>query len=78
MSKLSIPQKCVDLYKVIPLHCRSESAAIPSPHHLSWLALNAYKELFTKENVSKQIMPTAHTPLLFILRLTSMIINNAH
>lgn len=31
---------------------RSESAAIPSPHHLSWLAFNTYKELFSNEKVN--------------------------
>ena len=30
---------------------RSESRAIPSPHHLSWLALDTYKALFRNEEV---------------------------
>ena len=30
---------------------RSESHAVPSPHHLSWLALDAYKALFRNEEV---------------------------
>ena len=30
---------------------RSESRAIPSPHHLSWLALDTYKALFHNEEV---------------------------
>ena len=38
---------------VICLHTctRSESHAIPSPHHLSWLALDTYKALFRNEEV---------------------------
>ncbi len=37
----------------VVLSFRSESPAIPSPHHLSWLALDTYKTFFPEETVSR-------------------------
>ena len=44
-------------------HTRSESHAIPSPHHLSWLALDTYKALFHNEEV--RYIPVAFFPVLY-------------
>ena len=44
---------------------RSESHAVPSPHHLSWLALDAYKALFRNEEV--RYILVAVFPVLFSL-----------
>ena len=33
--------------------CRSESAAVPSPHHLAWLTIETYKTLFPDDKVQQ-------------------------
>ena len=37
------------------LQRRRESAAIPSPVHLSWLALQAYNDFFPDDAVSEEV-----------------------
>lgn len=50
------PNLCVTVHVYACLVvCRSESAAVPSPHHLSWLSLETYKTLFPDDKVYHQI-----------------------
>ncbi len=62
---------CIHLFLFVCLcGCRSESAAIPSPHHLAWLTLETYKTLFPDDKVHQSTLYI----ILYLLHLRMYII----
>ena len=61
----------------INLCCRSESVSTPSPHHLSWLALEAYNSLFTDEEVGHSLcaVQTVHCIVTAFVQPLSVILS---